>query len=108
MNVNTEADTLTSNSNIGDYSLFYRGGISYCVGIAISAMILQTKYTGKNGIGKMDSTMFFVNRANTPFACCSSAVILPSVFILHHSYWSWHKLHLWKLAKTRQGMDGRK
>eukprot|EP00944_MAST-04C_sp_MAST-4C-sp1_P014157 g14157.t1 len=81
MNVNTEADTLTSNSNIGDYSLFYRGGISYCVGIAISAMILQTKYTGKNGIGKMDSTMFFVNRANTPFACCSSAVILPSVFI---------------------------
>ena len=79
MNVNSEADTLTSNSNIGDYSLFYRGGISYFVGVVISAMILQMKYTGKNGIENMDSTTVFVNRAS--FACCSIAVIIPSVFI---------------------------
>ena len=81
MNVNSEVDILTSNSNVGDYSLFYRGGISYCVGVVISAITLRDKYTGKNGICNVQTTTVFANSANTSFVCCASAVIIPSVFI---------------------------
>ena len=74
---------LTSHSTMGDYSLVYRGGISYLIGVIIYVMKMNKKY-----VTNVDGVMSYDRMKNNgrdeskiKYNCCSTRIIIALLII---------------------------
>merc|ERR1712023_521546 len=102
LNINSEMSLLTSHSTMGDYSLVYRGGISYLIGIIIYVMKMNKKYVANaDGVISYDRVKNNgQDESKIQFNCCSIRIVIALLIIFliimsgtgtNYTFGNWNK-----------------